>query len=322
MESSRSEMLNDLLDYVGHAGDEGARSTMARIFNRVLERIWMHRPWSCLLQPMPYQLTTNNTTVLYPLPGNFGRITGIDGQLRNLTTLRWIRPTTRPTLEQRVPGLDTSVELAGQPILYELAGTMPVNVQPATTGQALEVVSDNAADTTVVVEIEGFQIANGVTSWTQTQVTLTGTAAVALGTWTEIDAFGKAYPDGATIPTDLTSSVGNVILRLAGAGAELQRLLPQESAREVRVLRFYPKPDGPYVITVPYLRNLQRVYRDAAPLPEHWDVATFEGCVLAWNSQAGITPGEPPAIWPALTELVILENSMAAQMQRHRVPFR
>ena len=319
---TRRELLDDVLDYVAHANDEGARTTMATILNRVLMRIWNFRAWSCLLEPVPYQFTTDTNTLVYPLPPQFGRIAGIDGQIRNLTTGRYLKPTTRTALEQYDPNIDTANEQAGQPQWYELPGTMPVTTQPSTAGDALEVVSDNAGDTTNVVEIEGTEIVGGVSMWTQKQVTLTGLAAVALGTWSQIDAFGKSYPDGITPATPMTTSVGVVSLQKAGGGAVLHRLQPHESAREVRTMRLYPKADTGYVISVPFTRNLQRVLRDAAPLPEHWDNAAFEGCVLAWRSQTGDAPAEPPAVWPQLTELSMLENSITAQQRRQRTPFR
>lgn len=318
MQQSRREMLDELLDYVGHANDSGARDTMERILNRILQKIWMRRAWSTFISPRAYEFTTAANVAEYPLPPDFGRITGIDGQIRNLTTGRYIKPSTRAALELYDPNIGTSLEQAGQPQWYELAGTSPVTTQPATTGDALEVLSDSDDDADVRVEIEGI---NGDDEWTQTQVTLTGSSPVDVGTWKRIDAFGKSYPESTVPTTELTSSEGRVTLQKSAGSVVLMTLQPHESSREVRTIRLYIQPDGPYTISVPYMRGIQRILRDAAPLPEHWSPAIFEGCLNAWKVQAGEGNVEPE-MWPELVELVCYENAQASQQNRQRTPFR
>jgi len=321
MHQTRREFLDDILDFVGHANDPGARNTMERILNRAIESMWNKRPWPVFLHPTAYEFSTLANTRAYGLPVWFGRVSGIDGAIRNLTTGQRLYPSTREKLEAEDPTVGTSNEAAGPPRVYYLAGVQPVHTQPAASGDALEVLSDSAADTAVSVLIGGI---NGDGQWTSVQVTLTGTVAVPAGTWREVFEFAKAYPDGTTPATEFTSSAGSVTLRKVTGATELQMLLPQESAREVRVLNLYPKPDQAYDIAVPFLRSPRKAWKDADVLPFGWGPALFEECQIEWQVQAGDLSRQAAAqtARPAFIDLTCNENAAAAQMNRRREPFR
>jgi hypothetical protein len=247
-------------------------------------------------------------------------VSGTDGKIRNLTTGEQLYPRTRESIEGEFPTVGTTLETASKPEIYYFAGTQPVTVQPAITGAALEVLSASAADTTVRVEVAGLD-ANG--QWTRLQVILTGLAPVAIGTWTWVDQFAKAYPDGVDPTTELTSSEGVVTLRTTVGASTLQTLFPEESAREVEIINLYPMPDAVYRIAVPFIRGFQKTFRDADTIPNNWGGAVFEEMHIEWQVQAGELTRSAAASTPrpALVDLVSLENSAAAQANRFREPY-
>lgn len=317
---TRREILDQLLDYVGHTGDDGARNTAEMILNGALETIWQKRVWRAFIAPTPYLITTVAGTRAYALPGYFGRIMGDRGELRNVTLGTRIRPITKSDMDEQNPEGGTSLETTGRPRTYTISGTQPVSVQPAATGDALEVVSDSAADSTIRVEVSGLTT-DGV--WDRRQVTLTGLAAVAIGTWCSLDGFAKAYPEGTDPTTELTSSEGTVTVRKVVGGTVLGTLLPQESARDVQVLLFDPTPDGVYSIPVPFVRAVQRSDRDADPMPPNWAPALLEEMHIEWLVQAGDLPRAAAMQLPRakLIDLVCLENAAEAQWHRFRQPY-
>lgn len=321
MINTRRECLDQLLDFVGHIDDAGARNTAEILLNRCMERLWMKRAWRQFLNPNPYTFSTVSGTRAYALPTHFGRMSGIDGAIRNLTTGTPLFPISPEAVDEQNPAAGTAFETTGPPQQYALKGTQPVAVQPAAAGEALEVLSDSAADTTVRVEVAGI---NGNGEWDRVQVTLTGLGAVAIGTWRhQLDGFSKAYLAGVTPTTELTSSEGTVTLRKVAGAVVLATLLPQEAAREYQVLVLDPTPDAVSLISVPFLRGLQRLFRDADTIPANWSPALFEEMEIEWQVNAG-TLARATAIQlprPCFVDLVCLENAAAAQAIRHRRPF-
>jgi hypothetical protein len=237
--------------------------------------------------------------------------------IRNLTSGTQIIPRDRSDLEEMDPQIGTSLETSGSPTSYMIAGVTPVQVQPASAGEALEWVSDSASDTTVRAYLEGLD-ANGVL--TQSQVTLNGTTPVAAGTWGTLMAAGKSYPFGTAATTELTTSEGTVTLRKV-SGTVLQTLAPWQSAREHQTIVLYRVPDTVYTIGVPILRAPARTYRDADPLPLMWENAIFEKMVLAWRVADSNVSADGSEMWPALVDLITYDNSQTAQAFRQRQPF-
>lgn len=318
MTSSRREILDDFLSYVNAAGDAAKRDQAERLLNRVIECIWLKRGWRQFLVPTLYEFSTVANTRSYALPDYFGRISSANRVIRNLTEGRQIHPTDRSDLEADDPQIGTSLEASGCPTRYEIAGTTPVQTQPATAGEALEVLSSSASDTAVRVHVEGLN-ASGVL--TQTQVTLTGTTAVALGAWSLIHQFGKSYPFGTAPTTELTTSEGTVTLRKVTGGTTLQTLAPWQSSREHQTIVLYLVPDKVYVIGVPILRAPQRIYQDADPLPPFWTNAIFEKMVLAWRVADQNVNADGAETWPALVDLICWDNAQTAQAFQRRRPY-
>lgn len=318
MQTSRRVLLDDFLKFIGSDGDVRKRNQAERMLNRVLEKIWMLRGWKVFIDPTVWEITTVLNTREYALPDHFGRVSGNNRTLRNLTTGRQITPVDRSELEAEDPTTGSTLEIAGVPTRYFIAGTTPVQTQPASTGEALEVLSSNAADTTVRVFIEGLTATNLVA---QTQVTLNGTTAVALGTWARVLKLGKSYPEGTDPTTELTSSVGSVTLRKAVAGATLQILAPWQDAREHQTLVLSPKPDGVYKVGLPIFRAIEAVFNDADPLPPLWTNAVFDGMTHFWRVGDHDISEDTSGLWPSLKELIEYDNAQAAQERRCRKPF-
>lgn len=321
MQSSRREAIDELLDFVGHAGDTDARNTAELILNRCLQRLWMKRAWRQFQNPNPYQLTAVASTRAYALPAHFGRTSGNDGLIRNLTTGAWLRPVAKEILDEQNPGAGTVFDVIGQPEQYCISGTQPVFTQPSATGDPLEVLSDSAADTTIRVEVSGIN-SNG--EWDRRQVTLTGAAPVPIGTWkNQLDGFSKAYPEGTAPTTELTSSEGTVSLRKVAGATVIGRLLPQESAREYQSLIFDPTPDAVYTFAIPFIRGIQRLYKDADPIPANWGPALFEEMEIEWQVEAGdLSRAAAMQLQrPCFIDLVCFENAAEAQAKRRRQPW-
>jgi hypothetical protein len=179
MQTSRREVVDDLLTFVGAAGDTKARKRAERLLNRVLEKIWMRQAWGCFVDPDVWEITTTANTRAYALPDHFGRISSSNRIVRNLTTGREIYPRDRGDLEHDDPATGTSLEVAGPPSQYAITGSTAVQRQPSSSGDALEVVSDSASDTTVRIFVEGLTTDDLVA---QRQVTINGTTPVSIGT--------------------------------------------------------------------------------------------------------------------------------------------
>lgn len=319
MQTSRRDLLDDFLAYVNAAGDVAMRDQAERLVNRVVECIWLKRAWRQFIVPTAYEFSTVANTRSYVLPEYFGRVSSPTRAIRNLTRGTWLEPLDRGDLEETDPTIGTSLEPPGCPAFYEIAGVSPVQTQPASTGDALEWISDSAADVTVVAFLEGLD-ASGV--MTQTQVTLNGLTAVAAGTWSQVHAAGKAYPAGTTPTTELTTSAGTVSLRKVSGSTVIQTLAPWQTSRSHQTIVLYHVPDGVYTIGVPVLRAPQRILRDADPLPAFWTNAIFEKMVLGWRVADRNMDADGADVWPALIDLITYDNAQTAQAFRQRQPFR
>lgn len=319
MQSSRKEFLDDFLGYINQSGDAEARNIAERLLNRVIETIWLKRSWRQFIMPTAHEFSTAANTREYALPDYFGRVADAEGMIRDLTNKRRIAPIDRATLEHVDPQQGTSQETTGQPRHYVIEGTVGVHTQPAAAGDALEVVSSSSNDTTVRAYIEGI---DSNTQYARSQVTLNGTTPMAVGTWKRVTKFGKSYPEGTDPTTELTSSAGTVTLRKVTGATELQRLLSEESARDLQTIVLHPMPGGVYTIAVRIMRAPERILRDADPLPPFWSNAIFEKMVISWRAgdQDGLNIDTAES-WPALVDLVCFDTAQAAQVLRHRVPF-
>jgi hypothetical protein len=310
---SQRELLDDLLDFVGEREDSGARSTAKRVLNRALTSIWLKRDWKIFRSPVPFTMALVANQPRYSLPDYFGRIG--PGMPRNITQGGLpIMPLQDGQLEVDYPWAGTTSEVAGAPRNYELLGMCGAHTQPLSTGEALEVLSDSASDTSVVCAITGDDV-NG--NWTRNQVTLNGTTPVSIGTWAFIDEFAKAYLSSVTPTTDLTSSAGNVTLRKTSGALELQKLFPQESSREHQILRIYPMPSAADTIAIPLIRRPKRLFHDADPVPDLWEPALFEEFIMQWRVNTGdISSSQANAApRPALNDLIAHENASKPRMQ-------
>lgn len=318
---SRRELIDQFLTWKGANGDTGHRDRAEYALNQAMGDIWRCHPWNDHRLPAPIQITTVVDTRTYVLPGYFGRIPPQVKYLRNLTTGKQIEIKTLDQLEAEHPETGTDLETAGVPYHAAIASPVGVAVQPSAAGQALEVVSSEADDTDIKALVEGV---DSTGAWNETQVTLNGTVAVAIGTWkTPLVTFSKAYAEGdTTIGTEHTSSRGTVTLRLAGGGATLQSLLPEESARTFPSLILYPKPvTAGELIAVPALRAPKRMIYDADLVPDGWDSALLERMNDLWAVGTGEAGSLPVRKGPALIDLVAYDNTTQPGRIR-RVPFR
>lgn len=316
MHQTRRELLDELLDFVGELGDANARNTAERLLNRAINTLWLRMPWRQFVDPVPYTFSTVGGTRNYALPAYFGRVSNNDGKLRNASLGSPLYPIEREDAEQLFPAAGTALEVAGRSDRYALGGEMPVHTQPATAGEALEVVSDSTSDVNVKVTIAGL---NSAGVYFATQVTLNGTTEVAAGTWARIDEFSKAIPAGSNPATEYFSSVGSVTLRKASDATALQTLLPYESLRLVPVLTLYPKPNAVWTISVPVLRRPRRLVYDGDPVPTDWGPALFEQMLIGWRVNTGEIAHDSNVAEPRYIDLVCHEN--ASRPQRKARPF-
>lgn len=312
MQRSRRECLDDLLEFVGESpADTKARNIAEKLFNLAVERIWGAHAWTDFQSPAPYRLTLVVNQRKYALPDYFGRLG--PGGIRNLTRMG---PPINPIQPHQLPDdAETDNEQPGKPRAVVFAGTVGVQVQPVSSGEALEVVSDDAADVDIEVTVEGDNTSG---QWTRRRVTLNGTTPVAVGTWSYVDGFGKAYRFGTTPATELTSSRGIVTLRKSPAGATLQTLFAEESAHEHKVISVYPKPDAADVLAIPVIRRPKRMLYDADPTPADWWPALFEEMHIRWQVQGGDLSEQAAAMMPrpALKQLIENDNLTKMQIQR------
>lgn len=303
MQTSRREILDDFLDFVGEQNDANARLTAARVLNRAIQSLWMKHPWKQFEMP-PFQFSTVANQRSYALPEHFGRVRG--GVIRNLSNGAKLGGVELATLQEAHPEQGSTLETAGQPEIYCVSGTCGVGVL-ASAAEALTVVSDSATDVNVKVTVEGYD-ANS--RWLRQQVTLNGLTPVAIPTSVIAWTFGKAVQAGTTPATDLTTSVGNVALTGATSGA-LQTLLSYESAVEHQVLTLYPMPNlSGQVIAVPFLRAPVRSLYDGDAVPNNWEDAIFEEMTIQWRVNTGEMPADASNVLrPKFLDLLAFENA-------------
>lgn len=305
MQKTRREIVDDLLDFAGELNDNEARVTAERLLNRALETIWLKYPWSQFVSPSPLQVTLVPNRRSYAMPDHFGRFRWPMNPVRNLTRGTWLETMSDDDFYRQYPDSGTVLEVASSPSVCTLVGSVGVQVQPLITGEALEVVSTDALDVEIKVAVSGDD-ANG--SNTRRQVTLAGQVPVAIGTWSYIDEFGKAYPAGSDPATALYSSRGSVTLRKVGSGTVLQTLFAQEAAQLHRVLVTYPKPSQADVLAAPFIRSVKRLVNDPDIIPSNWGPALFEEMVIQWKVNLGDLPMAGQAPRPVLLDLICFEN--------------
>jgi hypothetical protein len=307
MQTTRRKLLDDFLAFVGETGDATAYDLAVSVANRALEKIYLYRTWRQFVLPRTYSFSTIAGTASYALPPYFGRVSGADGKIRNLTTGTEILPADLERLQQLRPEIGTSLEGAGVPDCYALGGVTGVAVQPPVGDQAVSVVSSDALDVQVRVEVTGLDAAG---NWQRIQVALNGLVAQLVGTFSFIETFTKAYPYGVMPATPGTSSAGTVTLRTQVGGVTLGTLLADESAREYALLTLSPKPSGVWMIGVPIYMKPTALTKDTDVLADHWELAVLEEMLIQWRINTGEmtvdTASNAPR--PALLDLVAWEN--------------
>lgn len=310
MQLSRREILDEFLHWRNAIDDPGQRRLAEELLNRAYLDVWLNHPWSDHRLPSVIQITTIANQREYALPQYFGRVPPQLNVLSNLSTGGQLRLMNLDRIQEEHPVSGTTLEIGGVPVRAAIAGSVGVTVQPSSSGQALEVVSDSADDTDVRVLVEG---RNTDGDWDAAQVVLTGTAAVAIGTWkAPLVNFAKAYDADTEPPSRMTSSRGTVTLRIASAGTTLQKLLSAESAREFPTLILSPKPaTAGQIIGLPALRAPKRLIHDADEVPKFWASAIIERMWQFWGSSSGEMEGALVA-GPQLITLVAFDNSNQA----------
>lgn len=308
------ELLDTFLDWKGNKGDVDQRATAVLLANRAYMSVWMQHPFNDHRFLSPLQITTVASQRVYPLPPYFGRIPPRVTTLNNLSTGGQLRVLSLDDLQREYPVTGTSLEAAAVSRWAAIGGPVGVTVQPSSAGQALEVVSSAAADTDIRVLVEGL---DSNSMYNETQVTLNGVTAVAIGTWKDpIINFSKAYPNGTEPATAGTSSRGTVTLRTVSGASTLQQLLPEESAREFPSLVLYPKPvTAGEVIAIPALRAPKRLLYDADEIPKFWSEALLERMKELSQVSDGASLGDRAMAGPEVVKLVSLDNAMQAPMR-------
>lgn len=307
MQTTRRQHLDDFLAFVGEPDDDDARNVAERLLNQAIDSIYMRHPFRQFRSPTAYEITTVANTRSYALPPWFGRLLPRTPAF-NLTRQSYLDPIDEIAARQDDPAIGTSAETAGLPSGFYIGGTSALETEVATTGTALEAVSDNAADTDIALSIEGHDSTGRVK---RTKVTLTGLIAVALGTWTPpVMRVGKSYPAGSTPATEFTSSRGTVTIRAASAGATYLTLSNDEDAAEHLMVTLVRKPDAVYTIALPFLQAPRRIMYDSDPLPQWWGPAIFERMLHLWRVNTGEIATLEALPMPEFVNLVAWDNAM------------
>lgn len=310
MNLSRRELLDMFLTLYGEKGDSRARDIAEQVLNLSYLDLWLAHPWTDHRMPDPVQITTVANQRSYALPPYFGRVPP-RLRVRNLTTGKELTPYNLDALNLEFPEAGTDLEAASTPERYALGGVTAVTTQPSSSGEALEVVSSDANDTTVKVTIQG-KTSDGFID--ETQVTLNGTTPVAVGTWyPPLTGFAKAYPDGSTPATEHTSSRGSVTLRTVAGASTLQKLLPEQSAVEIPTLILHPKPvTAGDIIGVPCIRLPKRLLYDSDTVPGKWTSALIERMGNYWKVNRGELTDVEQGSKAALLSLIGHDNTTEA----------
>ena len=305
-QQSRRELVDEVLRLVGETGDPTARALAEDLINTGTLRLWMKHPWRLFRMPTAYVFTTVANQRSYPLPHYFGRVLPPPAEIRNLTTGGILSFEDQDGVLSEFPTQGTRLEVAGVSSRAFISGSVGVGLQPTTAaGDALEVLSSSPSDTAVVVTIEGIDDND---RHNRTQVTLNGTSPVAVGTWKKVIGYSKACPDSMTPTTALASSVGSVTLRVVSGAVELQVLLPTEAAVDRPEITLHPKPSATWTIAVPMMRLPRRMVYDGDMVPSLWGPALREYMVRNWRVSTGELGEEGGAPYPALLDLIALDN--------------
>lgn len=317
MERTRREALDEFLLAMSVDGNTTQRNRAERMLNRAVETIWLKHTFRDYLSPAPLRITLVVGQSAYALPDWWGRLG--EGEVRNISqnghVLRQMLPRELSVFH---PTAGTSQESTGQPTSFMFLGITGVYEQPDPAGETLEVLSSDGSDTDVQVVIEGEKAGREQ----KAAFTLTGATPVAVGNWNYIDQFSKSYnvSPNPTGTTELSSSRGQVTLRRTADSSQLQVLLPTESAREHRIIRFYPIPNAADVITVPGIRRAKRLVYDADVLPADWWPALFEEMVIQHRVETGELASDAVVPRPRFAELVTHDNRGQPNLRRKK-PF-
>jgi hypothetical protein len=301
------DALDNLLLDVGEQGDALARAVALSLLNEAVYEVWDAHPWFDYTSPSPLSLTLTAGSSRYSLPNHVGRVLDpVENRTRKGAPLASADPVLAAEL---YPGMGTTDAPVGPPRHWRLSGSTGVYQQPATTGNALEVVSSSAADTNVTVTLRGDD-SDGASR--TVRATLTGTTPVALGTFTWVDEFGKATIDSVT-PTAGQSSAGTVTLRKTTDGTVLQALDKYEAAREHKILQLYPTPDAADVIALPIMRTPNVLVSGSDAIPSGWWKAIKEAWGIAYAKNTGVLARDATPPRPFLNKMIEADN-----MQRTR----
>lgn len=307
MQSTRREFLDDFLAFVAEPDDDDARNVAERLLNQAIATIYMRHPFRQFRSPNAFEITTVANTRSYALPPWFGRLLPRTPAY-NLTRPGTLEPVDELAVRGDDPTIGTSAEIAGCPQGFYIGGTSALETEVSTSGTALEAVSDNASDTDILVTIEGH---DSTGRQKRLKVTLTGTVAVALGTWKPpVMRIGKTYPEGSTPAIEFTSSRGTVTVRAAGAGATYLTMGADESTAEHLMVSLVRKPDAVYTIALPFLVAPRRLMYDSDPLPQWWGPAIFERMTHLWRANTGEIPTVEGLATPEFVNLVAFDNAM------------
>jgi hypothetical protein len=306
MQSTRRELLDDFLDFVGEPDDDDARNVAERLLNRSIDSIYLKHPFKQFRAPAAHEITLVAGTRSYALPSWFGRfqprVSAFDLTHQSEVTL-----IDEMLLKQNDPVVGTSLEPRADPLYAYLGGMSALETEVSTAGTPLEAVSDNANDTNIELSVEGIDSNN---RQKRTKVTLTGMVAVALGTWKPPVMFvGKAYQQAIDAPTEFTSSLGTVTVQGAGAGAPYLTLQADESAKQQQMVNVSPLPASTTVLALPYLLAPKKMLYGSDALPMWWDAAIWEEMLIQWRINAGEVTLDTNVPRPEFVNLVAFDNS-------------
>jgi hypothetical protein len=313
LSQTRKEFLDDFLNFVAEPDDDDARNVAERLLNQAVDSIYMRHPFRQFRAPNAFEITTVANTRSYALPSWFGRLLPRTPAF-NLTRQSQLEPLDEIAAKAADPTIGTSVETVGAPQGFFIGGTSALDTEVSTSGTALEAISDNASDTDIVLSIEGM---DSTGRQKRAKIQLTGTIAVAIGTWKPpVMRVGKSYPEGSTPATEFTSSRGTVTIRAAGAGATYLTLPADEGSAEHLMVSLVHVPDSVYTIALPYLQAPRRLMYDSDPLPQWWGPALFERMTHLWRVNTGEIPTVEGLPTPEFVNLVAFDNAMGPPPQK------
>jgi len=314
---TRREFLDDFLAFVGESEDDDARDVAERLLNRAIDVIYMKHAFRQFRAPTAHEITLVAGTRSYALPSWFGRPLPRTPAF-NLTDRAPVPFEDEVLLKQSDATIGTSLEATGAPECAYLGGVSALEVEVSASGTALEVVSDSSSDTDVVLSIEGIDANN---RQKRTKVTLTGTIAVALGTWKPPVMFvGKSFIAAVDAPTEFTTSRGTVTVRVAAAGTTHLTLQADESSKQQLMVNVTPLPNATKVLALPFLMKPKRLMYDSDALPTWWDSAIWEEMLIQWRVNAGELATDINVPRPEFINLLSFDNTIGPPITKR--PFR